>query len=434
MAMLPAVATGFRQVAPQLIGTLLNQVAQNPARVAEALGFSKAQKSTLVSARKDQRRKIAQGYIKQLGQASYSLPTKPGKERVKAAQQFQSNPTNRRQIAPSGHGYYDAFVHEPNTAVTAISIGIATPVKGLARFASPSVSRSITAGKLNTRLLVVNGASSSDAVAQFFYMLHHSAFTCDPPVRVNAFNGMRSDGLLHATTMTPHIDTLPGDPDAWPPMEQRVSNIPGSGIESIPVRGSLRIRNVSETMKCGGSVRVLRFTGGLPISTDHNDAIPNSDGVVGTAAEFEAICDMIRNSPHTTTYSGSELINMHQINQYVVDQTRCTSFSSKRTFRDGMTYPAMTNLLVLIEDFSPAGDNEGNVYEFTFCCQRLARFDVGTLLHSNATSIKNDISKVNAARNHEESFGSRLLKVAQHPIKSYQSGFRALENRVASFF
>lgn len=414
----------------KLAGDVVTKIARtavsNPQGAANKLGLTNKQANTLKAAPPNRRPALARGFYQQRFAASAALPNKPGRERIAADVQFRSNPTNRRQIAPSGHGYYDAFTTMPNTAVTAMSIGLATPIKGLCRIGTPSVTMeqivdSHGVGDTTNALLLVFNAASNDAnIARFYHMgasgvVEHTA---KRPI-VHAFNGLMASHLgdhnadgqpVPVSQGTGYVNEH-GPGSEWSATlqthdEVAHAHIPFSsdGVESIPVRGSMRIRNVSEALKVGGVVRVLRFTGAMDLpSTTPGD--PNM------SPKWEGLLDGIRNSPHTVTYGGQELVHMKQINQYVVDQTRCTTFESTKNFDSGVMKPAMTTIYVLFESFAPSGSMVGNQYELTFCCQRLARFDAGTLLGSQAISVQDSAQFVSAARNKEEASGSFFREV-----------------------
>lgn len=262
------------------------------------------------------------------------------------------------QVAPRGHGYYDAFANAPDDVVTAMSIGSATPVSGLARHIAGGLSNA--GGTVeNFRLLVITPGASGESVGL-------DCFYSGP----NAYETATIDADALSSTA------------AYP---------------AVPVRGSVRIRNVSEAMHVGGVVRVLRYPGDFPL------------GSFSTGPSANAVRDLIRASAHTVAYSGSELRETKQINTYVCNQSRCLDFSILPTgVHAAVAAPAMSSILILIENF---GDTNGlnNTYEITACVQRLVRFQPGSILGNMARNIRTAPPHViNGHRDEEEKKGSLL--------------------------
>lgn len=352
-----------------------------------------------------------------------SMPYKPGTEKISRDAQFRSNPTNRRQVAPTGQGYYDAFVQTPDSAVTLMSVGYATPIKGLARYTTPMLSGFATvAGSGAPDGSTVNlppvGSTNGGSVAynpstmavDNGMMLIFSHTGVDATVARMYHKGF--DALGNATIQTVDINC---------------KQFEGMAIDTevMPVRGSLRIRNVTEALRVGGTVRVLRFPGGLTEPSN--------------ITEMDTLEELVRSSVHTTTYSAHELTSMHQKNTYVCDQSRACFFysvaqppytgvvdplgvdqvagispaSTANHFETRLKLPAFTPLIVLFEPFASDGlTPHNNTYEITIAVQRLARFAPGSLLHGLATDTKTlPPTAINGFRDREEAIGSLLQKV-----------------------
>ena len=377
--------------------------------------FTAKQKRSILAAPPGQRKRLMATYLNGRGMTAGqmiafndSMPRKVGTEKISRDAQFRSNPTNRLQVAPSGHGYYDAFVQSPDSAVTVMSVGYATALKGMARITTPSLPAThtaadgtVTAGLDNGLLIILQNTGNDVTVGR----MYHKQFSSSA--------GQSATALIKTDIDVEQFKDLPGD------------------VETIPVRMSFRIRNITEGLRVGGLVRILRYAGGL-VEPQHND-------------HLDVLEKMIRDSVHTCSYSGHELQNVHQKNAYVCDQSRATTFySSSHTvppapaadsnyFEAFLRYPGMTPLMILIEPFSTDGSTPiNNTYEITCSVQRLARFMPGSLLHSMAGDVKTaPPGHVNAARDAEEARGSQLAKVAgdivQKTAPKYIAGWAGLK-------
>lgn len=370
----------------------MDQVLTNPARIiasalqggvqaaAAKLGLSSKQVSAIRGAPPGRRAALLRGFV---AQGPAGKEAKPGKTAPKKAALFAGAPVIPARIAPRGQGFYDAFATPLDTVATAMSIGLATPILGRSR-----------------DLTIRNSPSSniSDNSVLIWFQPGHAHNYAGRQFAIDHTNG----GLTERNLIVPQFSSL-------------YDNVSGVGVEQITVRGSIRIRNVTEARNVGGVVRVLRYGGGYPVPTD--------------AASYMSLCDMIRDSPHTNTYSGHELVTTKQKNCYIVDQARATTFESDSAFSGGASRsatgrPYLTQIFILIDTFSP-GDTVTaasgmsvtyglqNSYELSVAVQRLARFDPGTLMHSLTRSIPADPHMHNQARDREEASGSSLTHVLE---------------------
>ena len=161
-------------------------------------------------------------------------------------------------FAPRGFGYYDAFTQTPDSACTSMSVGPVTTMVGHAivpangssnsyvSYTGPQGEKNIATNK---QLIIFNPGSSNDVVGQIYrYATDHTI----------GLSGTVYNATLSVTDITAsQYDVLTdvGDSAEAP-----------RGIENIPLRGSIKIQNVTETRAVGGVVRVLRYNGGLEMN------------------------------------------------------------------------------------------------------------------------------------------------------------------------
>lgn len=293
------------------------------------------------------------------------------------------------QFAPRGHGYYDAFVQTPETAVVSSTVGPATLVSG---YSSDTIignamvtgSHTLTAGGTanhtgNSTLVVFNPGSSDHTIAHVFQIAQDG-----PNLVVSEQKITCAQFQEFGPTITQHahpIANLDGNYDVAHPS-------PARRIESIPLRGSLRMRNISAALEVGGLIRVMRYNGGLALNRDEDGGSDNPS--VPVLENILQISEMIRDCDRTMTFSGHEMCKIQQSNCYPADFVRSMTFHTDTSFYEAMRTPSMCSILVLIDNYVSATTGKNNTYEFNFRVQRAARFAPGSLLHSMARSLKVD--------------------------------------------
>jgi len=161
---------------------------------------------------------------------------------------------------------------------------------------------------------------------------------------------------------------------------------PTRRVESIPLRGSVRIRNITEALSVGGTVRALRYNGGVRLAADPSGG--NDAFTPYNVATFLRLCSMIRDSPRTKIYNGDELRRSHQSNTYPADFVRSMAFETDISFDEVLARPGYCNLMILVDDFTASNTLTNNSYELTFMVQRAARFGMGTILGGMARSLR----------------------------------------------
>lgn len=293
-----------------------------------------------------------------------------------------------------GKEYYDAFTMHPSMAMTAMSIGAATPVGAVAV-------DQITTDTTHPTLLIVYPHSSIKAATK---IVKSSETASDEP----------SITSINSTT--------------WGGAEPH---------EVIPTRCSIRIANATQRFQQGGVVRTLRATTG--------QSLPK------TNAEFQDICNRIKTNDRVRVKDGAELKDQKQLNAVVIDGTRANNFAK---FGDEYQYnpddptitvnnelalkagiqgddlelyePAMSPIYILFEPFVVAQQ-----YEFTIRSHYLCHYPSGTLLNNLAVHLPANPMVLNNKRDKEEAKGSNLINVAIKSVETaLQSGLALAQKKV----
>lgn len=314
-------------------------------------------------------------------------------------QQMMAGALRNTQFAPRGHGYYDAFANPPDSAAVSQATGPATSIAGVSidtvagqeyrsgltiNIGSGGLALSIPADKLSTVSLVLfNPGASNDQIGTILSVATNGTIT-SVPILCSAFSGLGPAGtnMYHDT---PHINSgeaaLTHVDPANPATHHHHVN---RRVESIPLRGSIRFRNITEARAVGGTVKVLRYNGGVELHAAGNNGTPVDPGL------FSSLISMIRDSPRTRCYTGSQLREPHQLNSYPCDFVRSMSFHTDVSFPEALAQPAYSTLMFLIDEFSDSSTSaaKNNTYEFSCSVQKAARFPIGTLLHSMAKEMR----------------------------------------------
>lgn len=283
-----------------------------------------------------------------------------------------------------GKEYYDAFTMHPSQAMTAMSIGAATPVGAVA------VDQLYTDSTSPTLLIVY--PHSSEKLATM--IVKSSTAGADAPT-ITTINSTTWDGAH------PH--------------------------EVIPTRCSIRIANATQRFQQGGVIRTLRATTG--------QALPK------TNAEFQTMVDSIKTNDRVRVKDGAELKDQKQLNAVVVDGTRANAFIKfgdewalnvddptvrvtdraadgtdqglKLALKAGIQgnalelyEPAMSPLFLLFEPFDTTQQ-----YEFTIRAHYLCHYPSGKLLNNLAIHLPANPLLLNQKRDREEAKGSTLNNV-----------------------
>jgi len=301
----------------------------------------------------------------------------------------RGTPTTSHHFAPRGQGYYDAFACLPDALVMASQVGPCTPIEGFTRVSVTggagvnNLSYEAVTGQSslmrhgltdNTSLIVFNPGSSDATVCRIYKLktgTNGNAEVEFEEVGVTAFAEL---GPTRTAIDYEDLQQAEGNP-------QMVQG-PDGRIESIPVRGSLRIRNVTENLAVGGEIRILRYNGGLHLGHDPLgvDALSATMGV----AEYLNICDMIRDTKRTHSLDGHEVKATHQSNTYPADHVRSMTFSADKSFDECVHTPSFCSLLILVDNFRASASQVNNTYSIGMTVHRAARFKPGSLLHNKA--------------------------------------------------
>lgn len=311
---------------------------------------------------------------------------------------WDQTPASSNVLAPRGFGYYDAFQHDPFSVATHMSIGPATPIVGTTVVSEGLVTR--------------------------------------PPFSLTGSGpGVGLEGgailviIMPATGERQAISYESSSPDAGDVLKntnyrspQLISDKPSN---AIPTRCSMRMRNWTQHVGVGGIVRVLRLTTGVALSGNNT-----------TNGELAQLVEGIRTHTRTRTYGGEELLDTHQKNCTVVDQSKATWFSdwdqatphSQLPWTDVVGWdqggemtpftrqlhdPAYTPIAIVFEPFVAAvsGGSVGNKYEINVRSQFLAHYAQGSMLANMAISAPTAPEALTRHRDHEEGKGAVLEKI-----------------------
>lgn len=324
-----------------------------------------------------------------------SIPKGPPKKKQEL---FTQGALKSFQFAPRGHGYYDAFVQKPETASVSATTGPATVITGYSSDTitalAPVTGNYTIAGSGglttshtgNATLILFNPGASGDVVGEIISLQSDANNTLSAhsrEIRCAQFSAIGNSTLTHD-----------GADFHWRDANGAVlDNRPTRQVEQIPLRGSLRIRNITEALSVGGVVRMLRYNGGFHLNAQQTGPAANHSppddpaGVLDPEAVLN-LCSMIRDAPRTRVFSGHELEEMHQSNTYPADFVRSMAFESTKHFRQTVSAPSYCTLMILVDDFVSSSSLVNNSYEVNVMVQRAARFGFGTLLGGMARELR----------------------------------------------
>jgi len=295
---------------------------------------------------------------------------------------WSQTPASSNVIAPRGFGFYDAFAHGPHETATALSVGPATPI------AAPTIAVAITS---STNNVAIPGIGTYDFGVRMM-IVFPGPCACQA-VSLYCSNSIPTDPTGKRYYTSPPLNNPGGAPEA-----------------AMATRCSLRIRNITQLISQGGTVRTLRVTTGFALAD-----------IEAANQDFVVFCDHVRNHERTRTYSGASLADNCQINCTVVYQPRATTFlpfentsGAGSPFHDGLLQPTLTPIILLFEPFgAPAAIDQDNTYEVTIRSQFLAHYVQGSMLANLAMSIPDmPTTTLSKHRNDEENKGSMLHKIS----------------------
>lgn len=327
------------------------------------------------------------------GAALRSLPRGPVQPKDV---RFRGGAMSNQYFAPRGQGFYDAFASMPDSAILSSAVGPCTPIEGFARYivsGGAGVSNipyqvvtgtaTLTANvTTNAKLIVFNVGSSDSQLATSFEVVNvgGAAAIHAEPIHAAAFAEL---GPTSTNVATWGVPAGAGPDGGFIEGGGIADSDPAMRVESIPLRGSLRLRNITERYSVGGEVRMMRYNGGLFLG--HNPTIAQADlSTVMGVAEFLDICDMMRDTKRATTFGADDLLTAHQMNTYPADSIRSHTFMSDTSLIEACLHPKFCTLIVLIDDFKSGTAQVNNTYSLNFVAQRAARFKPGSLLHHKA--------------------------------------------------
>lgn len=355
-----------------------------------------------------------------------SIPRGPPK---KKGELFTTGALKSFQFAPRGHGYYDAFANTPDSACVSATTGPATVIQGYTsdtitglasvtgtydHYATANGTSTITTTPHtgNAALILFNPGASDGVVAKVRTLAVTSAgllHVVDTPLSCAQFEDL-GPTIINGSLDVQHHD---GDPLS---VDTRL----GRRVESIPLRGSIRIRNITEALAVGGVVRIMRYNGGLEPNHDPTSGGagepesgpgygPGATGAARAATQnFLSLCNIIRDSPRSKVFAGSELLHMHQSNSYPADFVRSMAFEKDVGFEEALASPAYCTVCILVDDYVASSNLRNNTYEVNVRVQKAARFGPGTLLYGMQKTLR-----VNPAVHNNS---GEAAMVAAHPV------------------
>jgi len=408
-------------------------------------------------------------------------------------------------FAPRGQGHYDAFARRPEAMVVGSQVGPVTLVEGYAHtvvrgrvpidnlaydlfsqtaLQEPNPGDNIGVYKTanftgNPVIIVFNpGASTAHLGSIYSLVKINTPVGVRASVKVEEIQATALQGFGGGSHDYQEVQG-PGSGDAQPLYMEGASLAPGNtlpygtagvtgAVESIPLRGSIRIRNITEHRNVGGDVRIMRYNGGLnlagvirnsfgsfvgpdgkystssyvfDVSENHPlDGTQSWDantlnlqyGVRGLTMEtFLEIVEMMRDSSRSLPLSGHDLVKSHQSNTYPADFVRSHTFRFDDTFIEAAATPKYNSVVILIDDFSPS-TGEGaalppnNTYSVTCQVQRACRFKPGTQMHNKAVTLRAD-----SDRHSKASFAESVASYASPVIDGLRDGIKTGMSKLA---
>lgn len=378
-------------------------------------------------------------------------------------------PQSSVAFAARGHGYYDAFVNRAEALILGSQVGPSTPIEGFARATIKGdagvddlayaldgtyygyATASITS---NATLILFNPGSSGTAVARVYKLKADPvqptrAIVTHTTIHAAAFAGLSSAvhigtedaGVVESVEQPAEVSGVGPLPAYTSPLGPNILTGTTGSVESIPVRGSIRIRNITEALAVGGEVRFMRYNGGLRTVDDLSSGAGMQYGTDGnptngvgpsptppaageappyttlagemSVATFVEITEMLRDTTRSHTLSGHELCSMHQTNTHPADFVRSHNFRYDTTFAEALLTPKYCTSIFLIEDFSSSSSGINNTYSITCNVQRAARFKPGSLLHNKSQPTPA------SSQNHSKHTHMEILKPPVQPVKPF---------------
>lgn len=357
--------------------------------------------------------------------------TVPSIPRVQySKQEMFAGALRRTGFAARGMGYYDAFTCDPNASVLSQAIGPVTTLSGSKYFnleprpdmkiqyhdaetlPTDDVVGDIYSHKeveTSSTLVLLNPGSSNDDIGWIIRPENDGKLFCKvlkvPQLAELAEGGQRTSPTYESALQDQNAGNSADNSATEQTMAGSHHN-PTRYVENIPLRLSVRLKNVTENLAVGGTVRILRYNGGLNMTCDEaggNDTNnllsqartsstgtgPNSTpNAWKSATTYFQLVEMIRASKRTKHYGGHELKNALQVNSYPADFVRSMTFTDSLAFGAALHRPSYCTICILIDDFVASSNQLNNAYEMVVQVQRAARFAPGSLLYSKSVTLR----------------------------------------------
>lgn len=298
--------------------------------------------------------------------------------------------------------YYCAFTNHPNTAITPMSIGHATP-----------------AHELGVLSLQVQPRLAADTEGSNVVVLILYPFAGEVMGYMLQMSDELTKGALSGTTYTPFDKWTDLTDTNWTTKAPKSFEIRASSwgqdrpSEVLPTRFSTQILNHGAKYQRGGKVRVLRATTGYEWPTTNEKLLD--------------IANKIRLNKRTEKHEGDEFGHPHQINSIIADAFKAGSFKpyaarppnhetdspALDVYKEEVRFPAMSVTMLLFEPYGTSGGTgvTPNQYEINLAANYYSHDIQGTRLGNQAILPKSGAAQVNAHTNHEETKG--LIPVAK---------------------
>lgn len=329
---------------------------------------------------------------------------------------FQGGSIRPMSFAPRGQGYYDAFVMRPEAALVSLATGPSTPIMGFKHtllngraglidahvpvaqvpiFPQLSATPDGSPGLItdNSTLIVLNVGSSDMTIGRVYNLQS----TIVPGAVIDVNNPGAS---LTEISVNQHDIDIPQFAELGPTVSSdyvdsdhltadNIRDHSTGRIESLPLRLSVRLKNITESIAVGGEVRWMRYNGGLNVGQERSlvlGQVQQPLNLINDTMDVQTYVDittMMKDTLRSHVVGSKDLeIDSHQMNTYPSDSVRSATFAKDTSFNEACLQPKFCTMLILIENFRSSQNGFGNTFTLQTSAQRTARFQPGTIHYS----------------------------------------------------